>query len=182
MNYSCSLIILLNYFNGVTIKLFYASFCLQVIKQEALLIFEILRVFSVSTFTFIKYKIWTTKGLNPQPASQVLVQVISVEARGPLIRYNLEINTYLLRYVMILTLISSKKVKFYQKPKSLVVWGRGDLTYIFFSKVVKYFKSGETCLVMSRMHIFYSSVICKQRLINYYYKKLNHKSYSKKRL
>ena len=122
MNYSCSLIILLNYFNGVTIKLFYASLCLQVIKQEALLIFEILRVFSVSTFTFIKYKIWTTKGLNPQPASQVLVQVISVEARGPLIRYNLEINTYLLRYVMILTLISSKKVKFYQKPKSLVVW------------------------------------------------------------
>ena len=118
MNYSCSLIILLNYFNGVTIK---SSFCLQVIKQEALLIFEILRVFSVSTFTFIKYKIWTTKGLNPQPASQVLVQVISVEARGPLIRYNLEINTYLLRYVMILTLISSKKVKFYQKPKSLVV-------------------------------------------------------------
>ena len=70
----------------------------------------------------------------------------------------------------------------YQKPKSLVVWGRGDLTYIFFSKVVKYFKSGETCLVMSRIHIFYSSVICKQRLINYYYKKLNHKSYSKKKI
>ena len=26
----------------------------------------------------------------------------------------------------------------YQKPKSLVVWGRGDLTRLFFSKVVKY--------------------------------------------
>ena len=102
-NYSNYLIVLLNYFNGVAIKLFYASFYLQVIKQEALLIFEILRVFSVSTFTFIKYKIWTTKGLNPQPASQVLVQMISVEARGPLIRYDLELNAYLLRYAIIFT-------------------------------------------------------------------------------
>ena len=41
---------------------------------------------------------------------------------------------------------------------------RGDMTYIFFLKVVKYFKSGETCLVMSKMY-FYSSVICKQRMI-----------------
>ena len=45
--------------------------------------FEILQVFSVSTFTFIRYKILTTKGLNPLPASQVLVQLISVDARGP---------------------------------------------------------------------------------------------------
>ena len=51
-----------NYFYGVTIKLFYeiiklcyAYFYLQIIKQEALLIFEILRVFSLSTFSFIKY-------------------------------------------------------------------------------------------------------------------------------
>ena len=63
--------------------------------------FEILRVCSESIFTFIKYKIWTTKGLNPLPASQVLVQLISVEARGPIIRYNLELNTYLLRYMII---------------------------------------------------------------------------------
>ena len=68
------------------------------------------------------------------------------------------------------------------KTKKFGCEDRGDLTYFFFSKVVKYFKSGETCLVMSRMHIFYSSVICKQRLINYYYEKSNHKSYNKKRL
>ena len=81
-----------NYFYGVTIKLFYeiiklcyAYFYLQIIKQEALLIFEILRVFSLSTFSFIKYIIWTTKGLNPQPESQVLVQLISVEARGSIL-------------------------------------------------------------------------------------------------
>ena len=65
--------------------------------------YEILRAFSVSTFTFIRYKIWTTKGLNPQPASQVLVQLTSVEARGPIIRYILELNTYFLRYIIILT-------------------------------------------------------------------------------
>ena len=58
---------------------------MQIIKQKALLIFEILRVFSLSTFSFIKYKIWTTKGLNPQPESQVLVQLISVEARGSIL-------------------------------------------------------------------------------------------------
>ena len=30
--------------------------------------------------------------------------------------------------------------KLYQKPKSLVMWGRGDLTLLFFSKVVKQIK------------------------------------------
>ena len=36
-------------------------------------------------------------------------------------------------------IFSSKKCLYllYQKPKSLVVWGRGDLTLLFSSKVVK---------------------------------------------
>ena len=127
--------------------------------------FEILRVFSVSTFTFIRYKIWTTKGLSPQPASQVMVQLISVEARGPMIKYNLELNNYFLRYIIIVTHTHIiKKGEILPKTKTFGCEDRGDLTYIFFSKVVKYFKSGETCLVMSRMYS-YSSVICKPRMI-----------------
>ena len=31
-----------------------------------------------------------------------------------------------------------KKGEIYQKPITLIVWGRGDLTLLFFSKVVKW--------------------------------------------
>ena len=127
--------------------------------------FEILRVYSVSTFTFNKYKVWKTKGLNPQPASQVLVQLISVEARGPIIRYNLELNSNLLRYIIIVTHTHIiKKGEVLPKTKKFGCEDRRDLTHIFFLKVVKKFKSGETCLVMSKMY-FYSSAFCKQRMI-----------------
>ena len=40
------------------------------------------------------------------------------------------------------------------KTKKFGCEDRGDLTYIFFSKVVKCFKSGATRLVTSKMYIF----------------------------
>ena len=52
-----------------------------------------------------------------------------------------------------------KDFRLFTKNQKIWLCGRGDLTSLFFSKVVKYYKSGETYLLTLKIRRVYESTV-----------------------